>query len=501
MVRLISNNNTASPAVSVTANPDPGVTVYAVEEDLPTGLSPANIDQSGQWDMVNGKVKWGPFFDNTARTFNYAVSASPGTYPVSGVGSFDGASVATTGDAVVTIPSPTGPSTVVRSITSGTSVSVVATPAPTVSAYAVEEDLPSGLTPANISQSGQWDATNLKVKWGPFFDTTARTLSYTVTGSPGNYTLSGVGSFDGAGVTTTGDSQVTIAQPTAVSAVTRTITSGTNVSVAAAPAPTVSAYAVEEDLPPGLTPANISQSGQWDAANLKVKWGPFFDTTARTLTYTVTGSPGTYTLSGVGSFDGAGVTTTGDSQVTIAQPTGVSAATRTITSGTNVSVAATPAPTVSAYAVEEDLPPGLTPANLSQSGQWDAANLKVKWGPFFDATARTLSYTVSGSPGTYTLSGVGSFDGASVAATGDSVITIPQPAGCRLKGVNAANGSFSVLVTGPIGASYVIEVSSDLAIWQPFATNTIPASGSFNIADAIIRNQQPRFYRARAVQP
>ena len=136
VVRTISNDHSANPGVSITATPDSSVSVYAVEDDLPAGLTPANIDNSGAYDSVNHKVKWGPFFDNTARTLSYTVSGSPGVYTISGVGSFDGTDVPATGDSTLTIgytaavsASPSGGGAVSGGGTfaSGSSVTVTAT--------------------------------------------------------------------------------------------------------------------------------------------------------------------------------------------------------------------------------------------------------------------------------------------------------------------------------------------------------------------------------------
>jgi hypothetical protein len=211
VVRSVLENYTANPFVVIEANPDASVSVYAVQEDLPAGLTPTNITQGGVWDAVNQAVKWGPWFTNTEEVLVYTVTGAPGTYTVSGVGSFDGASVPTTGDNQIVIPPVLTNSTVVRTITGGTNVTLVATPAPGVSSCAVQDNLPAGLTPTNITQGGTWDAANQAVKWGPWYTNTAQTLSYTVTGSPGTFTVSGLGSFDGVSVQTTGATQIVIA--------------------------------------------------------------------------------------------------------------------------------------------------------------------------------------------------------------------------------------------------------------------------------------------------
>jgi len=66
---------------------------------------------------------------------------------------------------------------------------------------------------------------------------------------------------------------------------------------------------------------------------------------------------------------------------------------------------------VKCYAVSEVIPAGLTPAQISDNGVFSTGTRTVRWGPFLDAQARTVSYHLSGTGGTYTLNGAGSFDG------------------------------------------------------------------------------------------
>jgi Big-like domain-containing protein/chitobiase/beta-hexosaminidase-like protein/peptidase C13-like protein len=90
-------------------------------------------------------------------------------------------------------------------------VSVDVTPVATVKAYAVEETIPEGMSPANINENGVWDEESRTIRWGVFTGNTPRTLTYTLTGDDGDYTISGTGSFDGWDQDVTGDSQATIA--------------------------------------------------------------------------------------------------------------------------------------------------------------------------------------------------------------------------------------------------------------------------------------------------
>ncbi len=199
--------------VNLLATPDAGVSAYAVEDSVPAGLTVSSITGGGSWDSVNRKVKWGPFFDINARTLTYQLSGSDGSYTFSGSGSFDGGSVGITGDRELVIGGGGGSSTVVSTITpsaGGGTVSLLVTPNAGVSAYAVEDSVPASLTVSSINGGGSWDSVNRKVKWGPFFDSNARTLTYQVSGSAGSYTFSGSGSFDGGSVPVTGDRELMV---------------------------------------------------------------------------------------------------------------------------------------------------------------------------------------------------------------------------------------------------------------------------------------------------
>jgi hypothetical protein len=69
------------------------------------------------------------------------------------------------------------------------------------SAYAVEEEVPSGWIISNVSHNGSVDADTGRIRWGVFFDSQARELAYTIT-PPANVAeigrLRGNVSYDGA---------------------------------------------------------------------------------------------------------------------------------------------------------------------------------------------------------------------------------------------------------------------------------------------------------------
>jgi|GEM_PF-2490781 len=57
--------------VSLAVKPDVSIEAYTVEDSPPSGWTVSNINNGGVWDDVNNKVRWGPFADNSQRTFTY----------------------------------------------------------------------------------------------------------------------------------------------------------------------------------------------------------------------------------------------------------------------------------------------------------------------------------------------------------------------------------------------------------------------------------------------
>jgi len=88
---------TPSETVSVFIDviPDSSALVFTVEDKPPMDwtVDMASINESGVWDSVNSKVKWGPYYDNQPRTLSYNVTAASdanGTKIFNGVISCDG---------------------------------------------------------------------------------------------------------------------------------------------------------------------------------------------------------------------------------------------------------------------------------------------------------------------------------------------------------------------------------------------------------------------------
>jgi len=98
--------------VTITVTPDAGVVAQAIQDAPPAGwtVRAASITEGGIWDGATGRVKWGPFFDNTARTLQYAVTppaGATGTAVFVGTASFDGVNQAIGGSRTITPIPPT----------------------------------------------------------------------------------------------------------------------------------------------------------------------------------------------------------------------------------------------------------------------------------------------------------------------------------------------------------------------------------------------------------
>ncbi|MBI4661455.1 MAG: immunoglobulin domain-containing protein [Verrucomicrobia bacterium] len=92
-----------------------------------------------------------------------------------------------------------------------------------------------------------------------------------------------------------------------------------------------------------------------------------------------------------------------------------------------VSLKASPPSTISVYAVEDTPPEGWIVGIVTEGGLYDAANKKVKWGPFFDRNARALSYEITppaAENGPKQFKGTSAIDGVNVLIGGDSTLDV-----------------------------------------------------------------------------
>lgn len=450
--------------VVLTVEPAADGTVYAVEERVPAGWMVMDAGDGGEWDNVTGRIKWGPFTDLEPgeRTFSYRVEVpveATGTVHFAGRAVFDAVVVEAAGPSALD-PQPsviraTMPATFEPGVPLAIEAEVV--PAPTVRAWSLEWQVPEGWTVAGIPESGVWDAASGRLKWGPFVgeSSLARILGATVTppeDADGVFGLEGMGWFDavavGFGVETRRhreheDHSLRRVLPSAYWA-----GEAVRVSLEVTPRDGSGVIAVEETPPAGwsVVPGSVTGGGFHDAALGRVKWGPFLapDTGSRVLEYEVlppSGARGEAPFSGRGEFGGTTVPTGGDA--TILGPAGYLV--RTLppryTAGVEwvARIEVRPAPDIEVYAVEESVPAGWEFLEATEGGAYDPVAGRIKWGPFPDATLRTLTYRMQPVAGPETAQefvGQAAFESELVATTGDSValrnvppLAIPDSAG------------------------------------------------------------------------
>ena len=87
--------------VTLKASPSSGVSVYAVEDLPPANWSVGKVSDEGKLDSNTGKVKFGPFFDSSARNLTYEVTPparETAEKTFAGSASADGVSTAIGGD-------------------------------------------------------------------------------------------------------------------------------------------------------------------------------------------------------------------------------------------------------------------------------------------------------------------------------------------------------------------------------------------------------------------
>lgn len=361
-----------------------------------------------------------------------------------------------------------------------------ASPENSVKVYAIEDAPPAQWAIGQISDGGTYDGATKKVKFGPFFDGNARTLTYEVippANESGQKQFSGTASADGL-----------------VSPI------GGNFAVE----PAVLHPADNDPADSRMGIAEVTAYGSaWRTGRIWVS-GPnpiHIDFVTRAaalwkngeayrLDSSIAGPPLWWVnLPGVGP-----ATPNGGRSVRLASVAGDSRAIgRHLDKyvpgdATLIQVAVEPAAHISAYAVQDQIPAGWTVVRVSDGGDYDAVNGQVKWGPFFDSTPRVLSYEALAPEGASTpvaFGGVASFDGETIPVAGQRQA---KPAS-RLKGLSVgADGKLKLEVTGHTGTKVYVEGSSDLTDWVRVDA-TVNADGSISFNDPAAIDQGLRFYR------
>ena len=274
--------------VELRATPSSGTRAYAVEDVLPAGWQASNISHDGALDALTGKVKFGPFTDAQPRTLTYRLippAGATGPREFTGNSSIDGAPYPIGGDRIIDSATPFHPADTDQNYSIGL-LELTAYAADWKAGRRGVQGLPipqSYVTRAAMLWKGgeayQYDSRQglPPFCWAPLTPIPLRTQ---LSSAVANERL-----------------------------MTTTISPGlpSQVRVSIAPPAAIASYTVEEKIPTGWSVSNISHDGAFDAQSGRIRWGVFFDSNSRTLSYFVTAPPNITTsghFSGQISFDG-----------------------------------------------------------------------------------------------------------------------------------------------------------------------------------------------------
>ncbi|MBO7107404.1 MAG: hypothetical protein J6W73_04140, partial [Verrucomicrobia bacterium] len=131
-----------------------------------------------------------------------------------------------------------------------------------------------------------------------------------------------------------------------------------------------------------------------------------------------------------------------------------------------------------------------TVRGINENGVFDSVNHKVKWGPWFDNSPRTLTYTLvipDDFSGMATLNGTASFDGVDTAITGDRDIRISGDFSDFLIIRKESNGTRGEEEKVTITFTGTLQESTDMKIWKD-VTDVSPYT--------TIIGKEKKFYRS-----
>ena len=409
-------------AVSVQITPTAGTQSYAVEETPPAGWTVSGINNGGVFDAVNGKVKWGPFFDAQALTLGYSVTPPvgiTGTKAFTGAASINGVGSAICGNASL------DPGSLFHQADLNNNLKIDINE---LTAYGAAWKAgtawsrpPSQIDINYLTNAGLlWKSGEIyhyDVTKTPPFAAGASIAMLTPNRAP----------YAPAAPAESGYSLVagsaTIPRFRAASYIPGlAIMAATDEALQAA----TQAFAVDDTAPnEAIYPPTTEDMAETVYASAVPAEG---DAPA------LAGGLAVASLSGASYTPGLAIT---------------------------VTITVTPDAATQVYAVEDTPPLGWAVSNINNNGTFDGTNKKVKWGPFFDNSARTLTYLVTppaGETGNKTFIGSASFDGGSVGVTGSRTLTPPPSCTYSLttasQSFTGSGGAGSFNLTAPSGCGW-----------------------------------------------
>ncbi|MEW6159754.1 MAG: Ig-like domain-containing protein [Verrucomicrobiota bacterium] len=358
-------------------------------------------------------------------------------------------------------------------------------------AYAVEEAPPRDWSVGAVSHEGVYDAATGKVKFGPYTDQQSRLLTYELTppaGATGRHEFSGVASVDGKEFPITGDRVI---DPVGDKHPADNEPGDNRLTVHE-----VSAYAgawkAGAPWPTGPTPIPISYVTR---AGILWKGGETYtlDPSAGSdPLWWVNVPPPPRVISLAGGAQEHGASRESPALCQPGQPA-------------TIRIAVQPRAGVSAYAVEETVPPGWTVGEISHEGHFNSATRTIRWGLFLDDTARVLTFVASppaDKTATAAFEGWASFDGHDVALSGAKEVAFGDAStAIRFTGISRSpEGKVRVRVNGRPNQLFTIEVSNDMVTWQELSPRVL-IENELEVEDETAATDGFRFYRAKPLGP
>ncbi len=300
-------------------------------------------------------------------------------------------------------------------VISDSTVSILVQPGTEVTAYGVEEILPEGLTPANISpSSGVWNSTQRTLSW-VFMDGEDRTLSYTISGTPSTPLLQGTTIF---GVTEVAVGGASLLQESGDTGDSFSLSGDLAYGTVIVGQSQTATLTISNTGDASMTVNSVSYPDGFSGLN----WTGDIAAGA-SQDVTVTFSP-TATIEYSGQISVSAGAPEMVKQIACTGTGGaeedIGLAERQIVNN-QVTLSLLPPEGTTAVGAEETVPEGLTPESISNGGVWDENNRKISW-VFMDGEDRQLSYVVNGLTGQYTLTGIAIFGVTELSIQGDTLL-------------------------------------------------------------------------------
>jgi hypothetical protein len=277
--------------VTLGAQPPAATSAYALEDMPPKGWSVSNVSDGGAFDPITGKVKFGLFTDDTARTLTYTVAppaSATGSYRFSGSSSLSGKLIPIAGDSSIALSNGTHPADLNPADQAISLAELTAYGA----AWKTGGSWSAGPVPIPLdylTRAGQIWKNGEKYIYDPTQG--APPLCWVVFAPKPLMRVAVQG----------GGTAERVVQPSKQNPQAFTI------QIKVSPGVSVTSFALLEQLPAGWTVTSVSDDGFFDAKANAIRWGLFLDSGARVLTYESLPGPSSAGASPRGwvSFDGS----------------------------------------------------------------------------------------------------------------------------------------------------------------------------------------------------